>query len=160
MKTIETQVFEYDELDEKAKEKARDWYKDNDDMPFLSEFIDEKAHELLTAAGFTVHELRMFYSLSYSQGDGASFDATLERDGHTYTTRVRGPIYVHEYMMQFSQDDDEDVPDAIKNELRGIAKDIARAGYKYIAAERDNENVAEAIRANEYTFTASGKRFG
>ena len=40
MRTVETQVFQFDELSDAAKEKARDWYRSGDSYPWAEENRD------------------------------------------------------------------------------------------------------------------------
>lgn len=163
MKIIETKVYKLDELSEEAKKKAREWYREGNDMPFLEDNLKELLENELAAAGYTFDDsLELHYSLTCSQGDGASFTGTLEKDGETYKV-TKGHQYEHEMMMSIEREDAEgglhDAPEVLE-ELRGIARKIEKAGYAEIDAENEDENVDENIRTNEYTFTESGKRFG
>lgn len=91
-RVIETTVYEFDELSDKAKEKARDWWRalEMQDCD-LSTTVDD-CIELLESVGFTLktravsyvgrggpsitkQEPCFFYSGFGSQGDGASFAA-------------------------------------------------------------------------------------
>lgn len=45
-----------------------------------------------------------------------------------------------------------------ENILVPMFKKLARLGYDYIECEDSEENVAENIRINEYTFTKDGER--
>lgn len=72
MKTIETIVYEFDELNDKAKEKAREWYREgNLDYPWY-DCTQCDFHEFLALIGF--HGVESQFSGFWSQGDGASFD--------------------------------------------------------------------------------------
>lgn len=89
MRTIELHIFKYSELSDKAKEKARDRYRealagDN----FFAEYVIEDFHETLKALGFDPYKrvssratgynakLRSTVQWSgfWSQGDGAAFE--------------------------------------------------------------------------------------
>lgn len=76
--------------------------------------------------------------------------------------------YYHEYSMEIavtrdshaSQDMIADVEEIVTEALRDLARWLYRQlerEYDYISSD---EAVAEAIRANDYTFTEAGKRFG
>ena len=70
MKTIEVDVFKYDELSDQAKEKARQWYiecMDYDWWDSVYEMAIEDGYEL----GFCIDKI--YFSGFYSQGDGASW---------------------------------------------------------------------------------------
>jgi len=69
-KTIEVEVFKYDELSDSAKAKARDWYIEGMDYEWwegVYESVKEDGYEL----GFCVDDIR--FSGFCSQGDGASW---------------------------------------------------------------------------------------
>lgn len=72
MNVIETAVYTLDELSDKAKEKARDWYREgNCDDSFWYEYIIDDCKTLLGKIGFQVDDIR--FSGFACQGDGASF---------------------------------------------------------------------------------------
>lgn len=67
-------VYTFDELDERAKERARDWFRQG---AFDYEWWDgvyEDAKTCLALAGFTVE--RIYFSGFSSQGDGACFEGS------------------------------------------------------------------------------------
>lgn len=74
MRTIETQVFKYEELNEQAKEKARNWWKNNG----LEYEWWECVYEQHTTAAkmFGLDISRIMFSGFWSQGDGACFTGT------------------------------------------------------------------------------------
>ena len=71
MKIIETKVYQFDELNENAKQNAIENYRNNNDDVFLDFFKDD-AKEQIENAGFKGN-VSLSYSLSYCQGDGLSF---------------------------------------------------------------------------------------
>lgn len=78
MRTIETKVFQYDELNERAQARARDWWREasaGDD--FIFEQPTEEFRELLAILGWHVDAKRgITWSGFWSQGDGAAFGGT------------------------------------------------------------------------------------
>jgi len=78
-RTIEKTVFTYSELSEAAKEKARNWYRDDggDNFRFAAEFVLEDAENMARVMGIEIahekHGAKIYYSGFSSQGDGASF---------------------------------------------------------------------------------------
>jgi hypothetical protein len=90
-KVIETLVYQFDELSDKAKEKARDWYREaSEGDNYFAESIIEDANELATRMGIelgqrafqtvggkTRYEPAVSWSGFWSQGDGASFEGKL-----------------------------------------------------------------------------------
>lgn len=72
MKVIETVVYTFDELSDKAKEKAREWYKEDalDYNWYESDYDDFKT--IAKLMGIEISEI--YFSGFYSQGDGACFE--------------------------------------------------------------------------------------
>jgi hypothetical protein len=71
MKTIKVKVFEYSELEDKAKEKAKQWYRETLDYEWY-DFTKEDFERILKDMGFK--NVSSQFSGFYSQGDGASFN--------------------------------------------------------------------------------------
>lgn len=158
-------VYTFDALSEEAKEKARDWYREGDDMPMLGSHLCNLVGEELDALGYTYggdasKDIDVFYSLSHSQGDGLSFSAVVEKDGKTYKVTQEGR-YSHEYTMDVTTEDEEgdevDAPEVLE-EMRTIARKVRDAGYEEIEYQQSAEAIDEAIEVNEYTFTSDGER--
>lgn len=90
MRTVTKSVFSYSELSEEAKSKAREWYREasiRDD--FFAECVIEDAADIADIMGIDLRQTRktrmdkttfyapsISYSGFYSQGDGASFEAS------------------------------------------------------------------------------------
>ena len=84
-RTIEKTVFTFDELDESAKERARDWWRNSTDESDFSATLEDveqvaailgiefATRPVKLMGGGTRNESLIYYSVSYSQGDGASF---------------------------------------------------------------------------------------
>lgn len=88
MRTIQTTGFHYSELSERAKEKAREWYRtSSQDDNFFAECVCEDAATIGALMGIDINQKpvklmngstrydpAIYYSGFWSQGDGASFD--------------------------------------------------------------------------------------
>lgn len=75
MRTIETTLYTFDELNEQAKCRARDWYR-GDDGGLDYDWWDYTYEDFRTIAailGFSVDANGIQFSGFWSQGDGASF---------------------------------------------------------------------------------------
>lgn len=70
--TTVTDVYQYEELSDKAKEKARDWYLDGQEFEF--DFVIEDAKTIGLILGIEIDKV-LFTGFS-SQGDGACFEGT------------------------------------------------------------------------------------
>lgn len=68
MRTIETKVYQYNELSDTAKQKARDWYT-GEGFEFDADGVIEDVQQIANIIG--VSDCAVFYSGFWSQGDGA-----------------------------------------------------------------------------------------
>ena len=154
-------IYAFNKLNDTAKEKARDWYKTNDfGDDCLPSQLEELIKERLEAQGYYADITNVFYSLSYSQGDGVSFTGTLQKDGITYRVKQRGS-YVHENTMNVEQENEDGETDDATEVLemcKNIAKEAEKAGYTEIDYQNSDECVDENITMNGYTFTKKGTR--
>lgn len=173
MKTIqkEYQLYTFDELDQKAKDKAREAFNRDNDYPFLTDDLRENIYELLKDKGYTVQgiatsakpSIRPFYSLSYCQGDGLMFEATVtDKKGNEYTIKHSGHYY-HERSTAISGVDKEgeDIDtDKFESEIYiPICKEVAERGYSEIEYQDSEESFQSTCEANEYTFLSDGTMF-
>ena len=154
----------FDDLDDKAKEKAREWFRSGscDDDMGLSEILRDYITTELENAGYIVTKgVEVLYSLGSSQGDGVSFTATLEKGNARYFVTQSGR-YVHEMTMDMECESLEDFVavdcDGELEDMRAIARKAVKIGYQEIEYQTSDEVVDETIRVNEYTFTLEGER--
>lgn len=132
MRVVETNVFQYDELDDRAKERARDWYsrhvfEDSCDWEFVYEDaanvaeilgIDLRQRRVQLMGGGHRYEPSIYFSGFWSQGDGACFEGT-----HRYAKGATKKI--REYAPQ-----DKELH-SIADELQAVQK---RHFYKLVAS--------------------------
>jgi hypothetical protein len=74
MKTKTINIYQFNELTEEAKENAIEKYRENNEGDF--DFFEDTMKDLLEHHT-PFKDLKMSYSLSYSQGDGVSFKGAL-----------------------------------------------------------------------------------
>jgi hypothetical protein len=75
MRTKTIELYQFSELDDKAKEKAREWYRSvNAEDSYWHEQVIEYAKEWLGHLGYTVKDIN--FTGFWSQGDGACFTGT------------------------------------------------------------------------------------
>lgn len=72
--TIEKNIYDYDELNDDAKQTAKNWYLENCRLPEY--FSEDVMHDLEVLFG--KNHLDVEYSLSYSQGDGLNIYGMIE----------------------------------------------------------------------------------
>jgi hypothetical protein len=70
MRTVRTKVYKFEELSEDAKQVAIEICRNKDEISL--DYFYDNAKEQIENAGF-YDDIRIEYSLSYSQGDGLSF---------------------------------------------------------------------------------------
>lgn len=155
-------LYHYADLTPEAQAKAREWYISTDDLPFLEEDMRNYVTDQIINEGYTLeNDLKVFYSLSHCQGDGASFSVNLTKDGKWYYVKQSDPHYVHENTISVTADDGEGNEidaEAVEEQMRAIARNVAKYGYSVIKDAHSDETIAEAMEANEYTFTSTGQR--
>jgi hypothetical protein len=207
MKTIRVKVYQYNELSEAAKAKARDWWLSLD--TFDAEGLVSEFKAFLEDIGFA--EVDVHYSGFGSQGDGACFDFkgldfkkfSEAGDGWgSYSelhriTAAHGPnrkdirnacritdcleawsvrtSFAHHYSHSKTRWAEvsycgrrsrclEALEIRLKDMLTTFCREASEDFYSSLEKEydytRSEEYVAEAMEANDYTFTKDGKRFG
>lgn len=205
-KTI--QLYQFDELSDRAKERARDWWKQSETEDFDTDYmyddfvrmgaligIEFKQRAVPLMGGGTRYDPTIYWSGFSSQGDGACFEgdysyakgapAAIRKEtsdsektlidiaerlqalqkryfyGVTASMEHSGRYY-HSGCMRVAVEHDSgrDVADA--DDFIECMRDFADWMYKQLEAEyysrMEDDYVDDAIRANEYTFTESGKR--
>ncbi len=210
---IETVVYRLDELDERARESARDWYRANAADDDWHEFTFDDFTQISGILGLSLAtrsvrlmgggsrvEPKIYFSGFSSQGDGACFEGeyrfvhdilrrirnyapeasdlhgivrrlveTQRRNFYQLTASIRhSGRYCHEYSMTIPvsrhSPTGQDVSLADEEIVIEALRDLARWLYRQLEAEHDyrtaNAQVDEAIRANDFTFTENGRRFG
>lgn len=208
-------LYTYAELSESAKETARDWWRGAmdesdyqntiDDIATVLEMvgIDLATHSVQLMGGGTRHDPNIWYSLSYCQGDGASFegdysykagaakairdyapqDSTLhaiadalqavqKRYGYRLTAKVQqgryGGGYTHSGTMYADCEattiagHDREVSAADADEVQSLLRRLADWAHRSLQTEHEyltsEEQIAETMEANGYTFEENGKR--
>ena len=182
METRTYNVYPFDELPKEAQQKALDNWRDNDDMPFLEDLMNERLHELLKENKITLdkneigtehgkrdwnnfsEKYRCFFSLTYSQGDGVMIEMQGTWNGYHVTVKHSGHYYHSNSrtieMYPLNGDSDE-VPE--KDELafatlyEKMCDELEKSGYEEIEYQRSEEYIVEQFEANEYLFTLDGK---
>lgn len=102
-RTIETTVYQFDELNDEAKKRAREWWRSLEAQDFWPDFAlyDVKQIAPMLGIEFSDHAINMgkgraddiWWSAGYSQGDGAMFE------GH-YKNNKNAPQLVREHAPQ------------------------------------------------------------
>lgn len=160
-KTIETVVYQFKELNDKAKEKARAWYLEaTDDCEFAFEDQKTDAEEIGLKIEFLSAREPNSGSFIYSAIKCAeSIIANHGDDCDTY--KAAKAFIVSTAALNAESDDYEDAMETLEKEfLHAILEDYRVNYEKDCEYRQSDEYVDETIEANDYTFTESGKRFG
>ena len=95
-RVIEKTAYQFEELSNEAKEKAREWWRSNSDFNFDTECILDDAIQIAETLGIDIDTSRggkepaIYYSGFWSQGDGACFEGTWR-----YAKGIRKKIREH-----------------------------------------------------------------
>lgn len=159
MKTVKVKLFQYSELSEKAKEKARQWYLEADTFDFQWDCHVEDAKNIglkLTEWDHYRGTIKGELTLDLTQ-----VLANIVKD---HGPECATTITAKEYQAKYSKLSEEQI---INGEDEEIREDFLRAiledyrvmidkDYEYSQSE---EAIAETMEENEYDFTEAGKRF-
>lgn len=173
MKTKTIKLYEYSELSPEAKKRALEkWNEHNFDDYYLQVELDNYLDELLEESGikpvadlkgYETNHAKIYYSLGYSQGDGAMFEGRFEWNGYNVTVRQSGHYY-HYNSKDISiytndqQDEvyDEKVHEDFNDIYIKISKKLEKRGYETIEDMQSEAYFIETCNANEYTFREDG----
>lgn len=208
-------LYTYEELSESAKETAREWWRaamdESDYQNTLDDFatilemigVDLKTHNVQLMGGGSRQDPNIWYSLSYCQGDGASFEgaysykagaakairayaaldtelhaiadalqAVQKRYGYRLTAAIDqgryGGGYTHSGTMFLDAEattisgHERAVSAEDEKEVQELMRRLADWGHRSLQKEHEyltgEEQIAEAMEANGYTFEENGKR--
>ncbi len=166
MKTFSINLFDYSELSEEAKKKARNTYKANNDYYNLENDMIDFINQLLPEYEIE-GDATPYWSLSYCQGDGAMFEGSFYWKGYSVNVKHSGRYYHSNCkeidIVDSSKDDSPDAPKEVYQEFeelyQEICKKLEKHGYSCIEYEDSEEFIADQFDCNEYKFLESGKVF-
>ena len=156
MGIIKTKVYKFEELNDKAKEKAREWYKDGSEYPWYEE-SKESIKAFCDEFGVTVKDYSYGpWSYGYIKTDAEnanfrgfklkSFDREKMPTGYGLDSTLR-----YTFADNFRE---LGALKAFERALDAAVRDITEDAEFYYS----NEVVDEMIIANEYEFTEDGRR--
>ncbi len=154
MRTITTKVYQFDELSDEAKQRAREWFlADGDEADQAWEYVQDDAKEI----GLKI------ISLSDHRGNEGEFIESaigtakkiLDEHGSSCETYKTASRYKNSLI---AETDDEKREDVTHEFLHDLLEDYRVMLNKEIEYKYSDESVDENIRANEYEFTIDGKR--
>lgn len=175
-------VYKLEELTPKAQEKARAKWAESNEYYFLSDYLNERLHELLEEKGIKdlndtskagTRPTQVLYSLGYSQGDGACFrgEFLFTYENVEYTAIVtHSSRYYHAKSVDITilRDGSEvdatgytwgDAEEYFKNIYEDICTELEAEGYNYMEYEDSMERFQEVCDGHEYMFLEDGTMF-
>lgn len=167
MKTKTINLYSFNELSKEAQEKARAEWASKNDYPFLNEWMTERLKDLLAEHKIKSDDMKVYYSLSYCQGDGAMFTGEfiwkkytifITHSGHYHHSNSKS-IEIHETNnlgIDIGDDYEPKVYADFEKIYQKICKELERYGYDLIETEDSMENFKEMCDANDYFFTMDG----
>lgn len=179
MKTVQTKIYQINELSEEAREVAMSDWLDNGEIDL--DYLLEDFKSELANYGFTSVEIQ--YSGFWSQGDGASFTGFLDsveiflakNRKHALAKKIKNidevSMHVTRHNHQYSHERtvgvclndilDSDDSTELEKYLDAWVEDYSLDMYKRLQEEYEyrtsDENIIEDIEQSEATFTANGK---
>ena len=162
MKEITTKVFTYEELSDKAKAKAREWYLNGALDYDWWNFIYEEAKQL----GFTIESFDLYRrecEIKLHDIPEAIAKKIIAEHGKECDTYKTAKKFLNEWRDVCTSDEsmqDEEIEELNEEFTHALAEDyreMLQTESDYMESE---EAIAEMMEANEYTFTETGTRFG
>jgi hypothetical protein len=153
MREITVKLYQFDELDEKAKERAREWARNDQGMrgQYQFEYLIEDANTI----GLDINSLD-----DHRANEGEFLGTALEcarkilknhgKTCETYNTAMR--------YIDALESKDDNITDVARHEfLHDLLEDYRVLYNQEIEYIYSNEAIDEDMRANEYEFTEGGK---
>ncbi len=157
----ETTVFSYDELNDKAKERARDWMRDgNSEDNFWSEYVIDDACKVAEILGIELQTRSVKLMGGTTKQEPVIWWALHSQERCNYRAVV--DISANDRHMTISCEDvsENGVKQGPFDAIEQALKDFAYWIYKQLEQEYDYQNsdeqIDESIRANEYEFDEKG----
>lgn len=156
-------VYEYHELSERAKERARDWFMQGDDGQFDWDCLKDDAKTVFLELHGT-HRYRM--SGAFMNDARHTISAILSNHGQeceTYKTACRYKKELDALAWTEEKGDDWD-EDAYNEKCEEFLNEILE-DYRILSEKNDeyrasDEYITEMMQANGYTFDENGRRDG
>ncbi|MCP4648763.1 MAG: hypothetical protein GY853_01605 [PVC group bacterium] len=157
MRKEEIIIYEFSELSRESQEKAIEKWYELEDYPFLPEDLTEYCKYLLDENNITFDDLKVYYSLSYRQGDGACFIGQFQWKKNDITIKHIGR-YSHRNSVNifFDEGTDEDTEIEFKSIFDDICYKIEKDGYSTLDYRMSIDEFNEHSIMNNYEYLENG----
>jgi hypothetical protein len=160
MKEITVKIYQYNELSDKAKDVAREWYLESFDSSFCWENTQYDASEIgLIIESLDDHRPNKGYFAVSATECAAKI---MKNHGEACETFKTANKYM-ENLLFASRDTEsegyEDLCEELEKEfLQSLLEDYRIMLNRDIEYQQSDESIAESMQANEYEFLESGER--
>lgn len=160
--TIHTVVYLFHELSNKAKDKARQWWREvGTDNDWWEQVYEDAEQVGIKIIGFDIGRGQCIDTQIHDADNTAAL--ILENHGEGCDTYQAARKY-WDAVKAANDADQEDICDVLADLRSDFIGEVERCYLKFLHEqyeyEMSDENIAENIEAQGYTFTADGKRFG
>lgn len=165
MKTIKINLYQYDELSDKAKQKAIENLHDiNVDYDWWEFVYDDAENIGLKITGFDTGRNNSIEIAYGTRNDAASvIDKILKEHGEacdSHKTALEHKKHLHKNVGLEDEELYEEIQEDIERDfLQAIGEDfliLLKNQYEYLLSD---ESIIETIKCNEYDFTDDGKLY-
>ena len=166
MKQKTINIYKFEELKEEIQVKVLNDMRENQDLYFLDEMLNDELNILLKKNKIkVVSDLELRYSLSSCQGDGVSFTGLfkwknyfikieLGSNSNYYSHSNTTDIYIE---TQAGNEVKKEIEAIFKEIYKNICWEIEKYGYSLIEDANSDEYIKKEIDMNEYTFRSNGE---
>jgi hypothetical protein len=172
MKIKTINVYEYSELSAPAKKRALQNWRDNNEYFFLGGHLSNMLYEYLKDNKIEKAEVtkdpKIYYSLSYCQGDGVMFEGSFTWRGWEIEVTHTGRYYhskTASFIMNNPDETEEEQDSTVKHDkalskfqaiYEKICDQLEKDGYQFMEEDDSEENFIIDCENNERTFNADG----
>lgn len=162
MRTIETVVYQFEELTDAAKERAREWWRERAlDYEWWDSTYDDAKRIGLEITSFDLDRNRHATGGLIWNAQTVAANIMQEHGDTCDTFKLASQFITDLAKLDMASDGYDDKVEEMESEFkRALLEEYSIILQKESEYLTSNENVDETIRINEYTFTADGKRMG
>jgi hypothetical protein len=160
METISVNVYQYHELNDNAKEKARNWYLEGQGFSFEWDNIKEDAKNIGVELNEWDYGRHIKGSLLFSAEQ--VIEKILKEHGECCDTWKTAKEYQNKFdiLNLENEEEKEEEWEELRNDFKqAILEDYRIMCDKEYDYTQSEEYIKEAMTANEYTFLDNGQRF-
>jgi hypothetical protein len=154
MKEITVKVYQYSELNEKAKEKAVNWFLDGQDFEFEWDCIQDDAKNI--GIELTAWDYRGYCNGELLISAEDVIKKIIVEHGENCETYKTAKKYEHKFKDNLNDDEFVELEIEFLKDILEDYRVIADNQYEYVQSE---EYISECMEANEYDFLEDGTRF-